>query len=180
MEFTELRRSDSATVPTPLGALVLHRSPEKTDFSIRTQGARDWRLELDGRPLGGLSAFVPGPRAVRAARRGRLTADFEGAEARVTARITARSANPLRSRRYVRFEADGRSLCFVRRGLVRTELLEDGRTVGRTRLGRWELAEPDPLRVFATAVYAWGRFEYANDNPLLPALVIELFVGALF
>ncbi|GLW68115.1 hypothetical protein Kpho02_04140 [Kitasatospora phosalacinea] len=175
MEFTALRRSDSATVRTPLGELVLHRSPEKVAPGVWTPGLRDWRLELDGRPLGGLPGFAPGPRAVRAARRGRLTADFEGAEARVT----ARSRHLLRSRRYVQFEVGGRTLCFVRRGLVRTELLEGGRTVGRTRLGSWELAEPDPLRVFATAVYAWGGLDHANDNPLLPDVLSELLLAPL-
>ncbi|MFB7944474.1 hypothetical protein ACFC6L_06090 [Kitasatospora phosalacinea] len=175
MEFTALRRSEVVAMKTPLGELVLHRSPEKVEISFRTQGRRDWRLELDGRPLGGLLRFLPGRHAVRAARRGRLTADFEGAEARVT----ARSRHLLRSRRHVQIEAGGRTLRFVRRGLARTELLEDGRTVGRTRSGAWELSEPDRLRVFATAVFAWGGIEDAVENPLLPDLLSELLLAPL-
>ncbi|MFD7733068.1 hypothetical protein ACFV6F_22085 [Kitasatospora phosalacinea] len=172
MEFGRLRKQ-GATTATPLGELVLHRTPAKPDAFEKVRGLQSWRLELDGRPLGELPRFGgPGYHAVKLARHG-LEGGFDGAGLRVT----ARGRHLLRSGRYVQFETGGRTLRFVRRGVVRTELLEDGRTVARSSRGRWQLAEPDPLRVCALAVYSWGGFDYANDNPVLSNLVGALVLG---
>ncbi|MFJ5921755.1 hypothetical protein ACIQF6_04000 [Kitasatospora sp. NPDC092948] len=167
MEFSTMR-PDGASVATQLGELTLHREPAK----LYTDRTERWRVELDGRPLAELPGFGhPGHHTAKLARRG-IVGTFDGAELH----IRARGRHLLRSGRFVEFRTDDRTLCFVRRGLVRAELLEGGRTVARS--DGWMPVEPDPLQVLAVAVYTWAGLDYVNTNSVLNNLTLG-FISAL-
>ncbi|KIQ65161.1 hypothetical protein TR51_14270 [Kitasatospora griseola] len=169
MEFTKMR-PDGASVATQLGELTLHRARSRT----YTDTTESWRVELDGRPLAELPRFgQPGFHAAKLARRG-VTGTFDGAELH----IRARGRHLLRSGRFVEFRAGDRTLRFVRRGLLRAELLEDGRTSARSD-GRVS-AEPDPLLVCAVALYTWAELDYVNANPVLCNVISSAVVSLLF
>ncbi|WP_282203425.1 hypothetical protein [Kitasatospora fiedleri] len=160
---------------TPLGELRLHRRRLKKDaFGLPAiNGPEEWSLSLADRPLAELPAFELHAARGAKLRRG-AAGGFEGAELRITVRGGLR-----RSRRRVEFHSGGRTLCFVRRGLARAELLEDGRAVARSSLRGWEQEEADPLRVLALAVYTWANLDRANANPVLRNLLPAVLGGLL-
>ncbi|MFI9784358.1 hypothetical protein ACIHEI_12760 [Kitasatospora sp. NPDC051984] len=162
MEFTKMR-PDGASATTRLGELALHRTPSRL-YSDQTER---WRVELDGRPLAELPGFgQPGFHVAELARRG-VAGTFDGAELH----IRARGRHLLRSGRFVEFRTGDRTLRFVRRGVIRAELLEDGRTVARSD-GRAP-TEPDRLHVLAVALYTWAELDYVNANPLLGSVILS-------
>ncbi|PJN29858.1 hypothetical protein [Kitasatospora sp. CB02891] len=163
MEFTKIR-PDGASAATQLGEPALHRTRLRTC----TDATESWRVELDGRPPAELPAFGrPGFHAAKPATRG-VAGVFDGAELH----LRARGRHPLRSGRFVEFCAGDRTLRFVRRGLLRAELLEDGRSPADSD-GRVS-AEPDPLLVCAVALYHWAELDYVNANPVLGTVVLSL------
>ncbi|MFJ4674775.1 hypothetical protein [Kitasatospora sp. NPDC088783] len=160
---------------TPLGELLLHRRQLRKDaFGLpAVNGPEAWSLNLAGRPLAELPGFALHTGRGAELRRGAV-GSFEGAELRIVVRGGLR-----RSRRRVEFHGGGRTLCFVRRGLARAELLEDGRTVARSSFRGWEQEGADPLRVLALAVYTWAGLDRANANPVLCGFLSAVLGGLL-
>ncbi|MFJ1751391.1 hypothetical protein [Kitasatospora sp. NPDC088134] len=173
MRFGPLEHFTTKT-DTPLGELLLLRRPLKQDpFGLpKINGPEDWSLSLAGRQLAELPGFELYAARGAGLRRGAV-GGVEGAELRIEVRGGLR-----RSHRGVEFRSGGRTLRFVRRGLARAELLEDGRTVARTGSGGWEHEETDPLRVLALAVYTWAALDRVNTNPVLRD-VLPALLGSL-
>ncbi|MFE1321513.1 hypothetical protein [Kitasatospora phosalacinea] len=152
MRFERIRRG-TATAATPVGELTVHRA-------AGPGGGEHWRLALDGRPLAELPGFGLGRRVLLpVVRRGAVGA-FAGGELRVEA-----SRHLLAARRYVEFRAAGRVVRVQGRSRLDAHLVEGGRVLARADRG-WELAEPDPLRVLAVAVYRWARLGRYLDSPV--------------
>ncbi|MFD7733069.1 hypothetical protein ACFV6F_22090 [Kitasatospora phosalacinea] len=151
MRFERIERG-TATAATTVGELTVHRAAGP--------GGEHWRLALDGRPLAELTGFALGRRALLPVVRRTATGTFAGGELHVEA-----SRHLLAARRYVEFRAAGRAVRVRGRSRLDAHLVEGGRVLARADRG-WELAEPDPLRVLAVAVYRWARLDPYLNGPV--------------
>ncbi|MFC8721654.1 hypothetical protein [Kitasatospora sp. NPDC057198] len=162
MKFGRLKQH-GATATTPVGELTVRRDAPSTGLMAVLPGSNTterWYFELDGRPLADLPRFGFGDAYFRPMVHRSGVGTFEGAELRIDGNRRMRAAE-----RFVRLSTGGRTVRFRGRGALSAELVEEGRVLGRAREG-WELAEPDPLRVLAVAVFHWARLDSYLDSPL--------------